>query len=464
MSTDRRKFLRQLGSTIVLTSASLSSFAAMEDHERKILQAEKRTGPNDKIRIATIGMGIMGFNDTRAALSCPGVEFVGCCDLYAGRLIRAKEVFGPDIFTTSDYHEILDRKDIDAVIIATSDNWHSTIAIAAMHKGKAVYSEKPMVHYISEGLSEIKAQQETKAVFQVGSQRVSSIAFQKAKEMLAAGAIGQINSIEASFNRQSALGAWQYTIPLDASPQTVAWDRYQAKEKIKRPYDSNRFFRWRNYREYGTGVAGDLFVHLLSGIHFITGSKGPSKIYSIGELAYWKDGRNVPDVMNAVIQYPDSKEHPAFEVSLRVNFVSGDGEHSSTRVTGSEGVMDLSDENGFTIRKRKMTVAPGIGGWDSLSTYPEAMQKALLDEYNQKYSDVDKHSTAIPNVTYGVPPGYNVSNEHFANFIDAIRTGKPVVEDAVFGFRAAAPCLACNDSYFQNKVIHWDPVNMRVIS
>lgn len=463
MASNRRKFLQQLGSTIVLTSGSLSGFAAMEDHERRILQAEKRISPNDKIRIATIGMGIMGYNDTRAALSCPGVELVGCCDLYTGRLEHAKEVYGPSIFTTRDYREILDRKDVDAVIIATSDNWHSTIAIEAMHKGKAVYSEKPMVHYISEGLNEIRAQKATKAVFQVGSQRVSSIAFQKAKELLAAGAIGQINSIEASFNRQSALGAWQYTIPLDASPKTVDWARYEANAKVKHAYDSNRFFRWRNYREYGTGVAGDLFVHLLSGIHFITGSKGPSKIYSIGELAYWKDGRNVPDVMNAVIQYPDSKEHPAFEVSLRVNFVSGDGEHSSTRVTGSEGVMDLSDENGFTIRKNKMPVAPGIGGWDSLFTYPEAMQKALLEQYNKKYSTADKQSPTIPNVTYEVPQGYNTSHEHFVNFFDSIRTGKPVVEDAVFGFRAAAPCLACNDSYFQNKVIHWDPENMRII-
>jgi predicted dehydrogenase len=463
MSSDRRKFLQQLGSTIVLTSASLTGFAAMEDHERRVLQAQKRVGPNDKVRIATIGMGIMGFNDTRSALSVPGVELVGCCDLYTGRLQRAKEVFGANIFTTRDYREILDRKDVDAVIIATSDNWHSAIAIEAMHKGKAVYSEKPMVHYISEGLKEIKTQQETKAVFQVGSQRVSSIAFQKAKEMLAAGAIGQINAIEASFNRQSALGAWQYTIPLDASPQTVAWDQYQARAKEKYPYDSNRFFRWRNYQEYGTGVAGDLFVHLLSGIHFITGSKGPTKIFSIGELAYWKDGRDVPDVMNAVVQYSDCKEHPAFEVSLRVNFVSGDGEHSSTKITGSEGVMDLSDENGFTIRKNKMTVAPGIGGWDSLFTFPEAMQKALIEEYNKKYSAADRQSQAIPGVTYATPQGYNASHEHFVNFIDAIRTGKPVVEDAVFGFRAAAPCLACNDSYFKNKVIHWDPENMKII-
>ncbi|MFI5136859.1 MAG: Gfo/Idh/MocA family protein [Sphingobacteriales bacterium] len=463
MSSDRRKFLKQLGSTVVLSSAALSSFAAKEDHERRILQAEKRVGPNDKIRIATIGMGIMGFNDTRTALGCQGVEMVGCCDLYTGRLDHAKEVFGANIFTTKNHHEILDRKDVDAVIIATSDNWHSAIAIEAMHKGKAVYSEKPMVHYISEGLAEIKAQQETKAVFQVGSQRVSSIAFQKAKELLKEGAIGQINSIEASFNRQSALGAWQYTIPLDASVQTVDWNRYQANEKIKHDYDSNRFFRWRNYREYGTGVAGDLFVHLLSGIHFITGSKGPGKIFSIGELAYWKDGRNVPDVMNAVIQYPDCKEHPAFEVALRVNFVSGDGEHSSTRITGTEGVMDLSDEGGFTISKNKMPVAPGIGGWDSFDTYTVAMQKALMDDYNKKYSAADQQAPVLPGVTYKVPQGYDTSHEHFANFLDAIRTGKPVVEDAVFGFRAAAPCLACNESYFQNKVIHWDAENMVLV-
>ena len=146
MSSDRRKFLKQLGSTIVLTSAGLTSLAAQEEHERRILQAEKRITPNDKIRVATIGMGIMGNNDTRAALHSPGIELVGCCDLYTGRLERAKELYGANIFTTRNYNEILDRKDIDAIIIATSDNWHSRIATEAMHKGKAVYSEKPMVH------------------------------------------------------------------------------------------------------------------------------------------------------------------------------------------------------------------------------------------------------------------------------------------------------------------------------
>ena len=463
MSSDRRKFIKQLGSTIILTSAGLTSLAAQEEHEKRILRAEKRISANDKIRIATIGMGIMGFNDTQAALHSQGIELVGCCDLYKGRLERAKEVFGQNIFTTNHHHAILDRKDIDAVIVATSDNWHSRIAIDAMRKGKAVYSEKPMVHYLSEGLGEIQVQKETKMVFQVGSQRVSSIAFKKAKELYQAGAIGKLNSIQASFNRQSALGAWQYTIPLDASPSTVDWDRFQATEHKKYAYDSNRFFRWRNYREYGTGVAGDLFVHLLSGIHFITDSKGPDKIFSVADLAYWKDGRNVPDVMTAVIHYPETKEHPSFQVSLQVNFISGEGEVGYTRMIGSEGVIDISDDSGFTIHKNKMPVAPGYGGWDSYETYPLAMQKAIAEEYNKKYSDADKQTPKGETVTYRSPDGYNSSYDHFDNFFDSMRTGKPVVEDAEFGFRAAAPALACNESYFRNKIIHWDPISMKLV-
>ncbi|HWD89163.1 MAG TPA: Gfo/Idh/MocA family oxidoreductase [Mucilaginibacter sp.] len=463
MASDRRKFLKQLGGTIILTSASLTSLAAQEERERRILQAEKRIAPNDKIRIATIGTGIMGFNDTRSALQIPGVELAGACDLYSGRLARTKELYGNDLFTTRDYHEILDRKDIDAVIIATSDNWHSRIAIDAMRKGKAVYSEKPMVHYISEGLNEIHVQKETKAVFQVGSQRVSSLAFAKAKELYKAGAIGKLNSIQASFNRQSALGAWQYTIPLDASTDTVDWNTFQATEKTKYAYDSNRFFRWRNYREYGTGVAGDLFVHLLTGIHFITDSKGPEKIYSVGDLVYWKDGRNVPDVMTGIIHYGETPEHPAFQVSLQVNFISGEGEVGYTRMVGSEGVIDISDDTGFTIHKRKMPVAPGYGGWDSFDTYPKAMQQAIVDDYNKLYSDADKQSPKEETTTYQAPEGSDSSHDHFANFFDSMRTDKPVVEDATFGFRAAAPALCCNESYFQNKVIHWDPVNMKLV-
>jgi predicted dehydrogenase len=202
---------------------------------------------------------------------------------------------------------------------------------------------------------------------------------------------------------------------------------------------------------------------LLTGIHFITGSKGPESIYSIGDLTYWKDGRNVPDVMSAVIHYGETKEHPAFQVTLRVNFISGEGDRSSTKIVGSEGVIDLGDGESFSIRKSKMPIATGIGGWDSLFTYTEAEQKRLMESYDKRFSQADRQEPHFDEITYRAPQGYNASNDHFANFMDAIRNGTKVVEDAEFGFRAAAPALACNDSYFQKKVIHWDPLSMKIV-
>lgn len=461
--TSRRKFLRQLGGTsALLSAASLQSIAARETYERRMLQASKRIRANDKVRIATIGMGIMGYNDTQTALKVPGVELVACCDLYTGRLERAKELYGKQIFTTRYYEEILDRKDIDAVIVATSDNWHSKICIEAMHKGKAVYSEKPMVHKIEQGWDVINAQKQTKAVMQIGSQHMSSIVSVKAKEEFEKGSIGQLNSVEAFFDRQDALGAWEYTMPLDSSPQTVDWERYQALSKTKTPYDEKKFFWWRNYREMGTGVAGDLFVHLLTQLHYITSAKGPSKVFSLGGLTYWKDGRDVPDVMNAILEYPETPQHSAFQVSLRVNFVSGTGGGGEVKLVGTEGVMQAGGDS-LIIQRNKMAKAPGIGGWDAFETYPEAMKKRLLEEYNRKWSKEDQQRPKLAGITYNAPDGYDEHLEHFNHFFDGVRMGKTIVEDPVFAFRAAAPCLLCNESYFQNKVMHWDAENMKLV-
>jgi predicted dehydrogenase len=459
-SSSRRKFLQQLSSsTLLLSAAPLGALASSEKVEERILNYEKKISSNDKIRIAGIGMGIMGYNDVNTALKVPGVEMVAACDLYTGRLERAKEVYGANIFTTRDYRELLNRKDIDAVIIATGDHWHAPIAIDAMTQGKAVYCEKPMVHKLSEGLPVIQAQKKTGKTLQVGSQRVSSIELAKAKELYQAGEIGQLNCIEASYDRQSALGAWQYTMPLDASPTTVDWDRYIANA-TKKAYDPKRFFWWRNYREYGTGMSGDLFVHLISGIHLITGSLGPEKIFSTGQLSYWKDGRDVPDVMTAIMDYPATKEHPEFQVMLRVNFISGGGDRGITRFIGSDGAIDIG--NGVTVTRNSMPKAPGIGGWDALATYPKEMQDKLLQQYNERYSEADRKRPVKEPIKFKAPAGFDDHLEHFINFFDGVRTGKPVIEGPEFGFRAAAPCLAANDSYFQKKVIYWDPVNMKL--
>ncbi len=174
-NNSRRRFLQQIGATSLLLP--LSSFSAFSDEqiEKRIIKYEQKISSNDAVNIACIGMGIMGFGDVKAALKVPGVKLIAVCDLYDGRLERAKEVFGKDIFTTKDFHKILDREDVDAIIIATSDHWHDHISMEAMKMGKAVYCEKPMVHHINEGWPVIKVQQQTNAVFQVGSQFVSSI-------------------------------------------------------------------------------------------------------------------------------------------------------------------------------------------------------------------------------------------------------------------------------------------------
>jgi len=457
----RRKFLKQLtASTAMLAAGPFASLANHEKLEERIIRYQRPISPNDTIRIGLIGTGIMGHADLQTALKVPGVELAGACDLYTGRLERMKELYGSTLFTTQDYRELLNKKDIDAVIIATSDHWHARIATEALRKAKHVYCEKPMVHKLWEGLPLIGAQRLSKKVMQVGSQRVSSIAYLKAKELYKAGEIGQLNCVEATYDRQSAIGAWEYTMPTDASPQTVDWRRYTSGLPPM-PFDPKKFFWWRNYKAFGTGMAGDLFVHLLSGIHMITDSKGPNRIVSSGQLSYWKDGRDVPDVMTSIMDYPLTKDHPAFQVMLRVNFISGSGNKSVIRLIGTEGMIEM-DGNGFTLSHSLLPKAPGIGGYDALNTYPTAMQDVLKQQYNDRWTKDDQKRPEKAPVKYQVHEGYSDHLDHFTNFFDAIRSGTMANEGPEFAFRAAAPCLAANDSYFQKRIIFWDPVNMRL--
>ena len=458
----RRKFIKQLGAASLI--APITSYASVseEEIEKRIIPYERKVSAVDEINVGIIGFGIMGSRNAKTILEVPGVKLVAVCDLYKGRLERAIELYGHQLFTTQSYEELLNRSDIDAVVVCTSDQWHEKISIDAMRIRKAVYCEQPVVHQLNQGWNVINVQKQTGVVLQVGSQRVSSIAYAEAKKFYKAGEIGQLNCIEASFDRHTALGAWQYTMPLDATTETIAWKKY-LKTNDDTPFDAKRFFWWRNYKEYGTGVAGDLFVHLLSGIHYLTDSKGPSKIFATGDLSYWKDGRNVPDVMTGVMEYKACNEHPAFQVLLKVNLASGAEKVESGKVKfyGTEGVIDFG-WNDFTITKNKFSVAPNIGGWDALDTYPEKMQQEILNEYSKKYSGSEISPTNEKPIQFAAPAGYDDRYDHFVNFFDSVRNKKPVVEDASFGFRAAAPCLACNESYFQKKVINWDPIKMKL--
>jgi predicted dehydrogenase len=458
--SSRRKFIQQLSTATAAVAIPTISKATIET---RVLEFPKRVNDDTPIKVACIGMGIMGMRNCKTILQIPGIQLVAVCDLYTGRLERAKELFGANIFTTQNYKDVLSNEEIDAVIICTSDNWHFKISEDAMKAGKAVYCEKPVVHTLEQGLPLIKTQKDTGAIFQVGSQRVSNVTYAKAKELYQAGEIGKLNCIEASFDRHTALGAWQYTMPIDGNEQSIAWKNYLLSNK-NIPFDAKQFFWWRNYKQHGTGVAGDLFVHLLSGIHFITNSKGPSTIFATGNNSYWKDGRNVPDVMTGVLHYAETKEHPAFDVLLKVNLASGGEkvEGGKVKFYGTEGVIDFG-WNEFTITRNKFSAAPNMGGWDALDTYPEKMQQQLKADYLKKYTEEQRTAATLTPIKYTAPDGYNDSLEHFKNFFESVQTKKPVVEDAIFGFRAAAPCLACNESFFSGKMIKWDAEKMRMV-
>ncbi len=457
----RRKFLQQIGATSLLAATNpLSSLAASAKTEERILTYDRKISSNDKIRIGVIGYGVQGHFDLTTALKVPGVELAGICDLYTGRIENAKEKFGKELFTTRNYQELLDRKDIDAVFICTTDIWHARITLDALAKGKHVYCEKPMVYKISEGYPVMDAAKKSGKVLQVGSQRVSSIGYAKAKELVAAGEIGKLNMVNAVYDRQSSIGAWEYSIPKDASALTTNWDQFiEATEKMA--FDAKKFFWWRAFKEFGTGVAGDLFIHLLSGTHFMTNSKGPESIFSTGQFSYWKDGRNLPDVMSGVLQYPETKEHAAFLMTLQVNFISGTGGQEIIRLIGSEGVIEVNGNN-LTLKHSLMPEAPGFGGYDSLFTFSKAMQDEMQKDYDAKWTAEQRKRKTKSDILFKAPDGYSDHLDHITNFFDSIRTGKPVVEDATFGFRAAAPALSCNESFLSKKIVHWDPEHMKI--
>jgi predicted dehydrogenase len=446
---NRRSFLK------AASVATAETLAGTRLHALAGVQSETSTpiAANDHIQIALIGAGGQGQGDTKVALQVPGVKLVAVADCYNGRLEHSKELWGNDLFTTRDYSEILARKDIDAIIVGTPDHWHKQVSVDAMKAGKDVYCEKPMIHHYSDGPEMIETARATKRIIQIGSQRVSSVIYAKAKELLAAGSIGKLNMVTAWWDRNSSIGAWNYTVPLDASPVTCDWPQFLGTAP-KIPFNSEQFFQWRKWKAYGSGVAGDLFVHLFSGTHFVTGAHGPTRAMATGGLRFWKDGRNVPDVMMALFDYPEG-----FNLSLRVNFVDGGSESEGLIFTGSEGTIEIGG-NAVSLSRAPRETEPGY----SIATFTDAMQARILEEYRQKYPDSPPPTGAplLQYEKYVAENGYSDSYSHFSNFFKAVRTRQPVVEDAVFGYRAAGAALLSNLSYERGTVVHWDPNEMKL--
>jgi predicted dehydrogenase len=447
---NRRKFLQHLGlagAGLVSGSHLLANAVDGSPLPASILsRSVNGLGSDAPVRIGLIGAGGMGTEDAKTALLHAGVSITAVCDLYKGRIDAAQKRWGGNLFATNDYKELLKRTDVDAVIIGTPDHWHMPITVDALLAGKHVYVEKPMVKSVGEGMKLIDAWKKSGKICMVGSQGLSSLGNEKAKELLESGAIGELNYAEGFWARMSPEGAWQYKIPADASPQTVDWNRYEINKK--HDFDPLRFFRWRNYLDYGTGMSGDLFVHLFSSLHFITSSLGPTKIAAMGGLRYWKDGRDVPDVLLGMFDYPQAKAHPAFNLSLRCNFVDGTSGTTYLKLVGSKGSMDVKWEE-VVVR---------------LNANGDETDPFLAAKAKESGADTEKRASILPprEMVYKAQTNWKGAHyDHFGNWLRAIREGGTVVEDPVFGFRACAPALLCNDSYFKGSFMNWDPVGMK---
>jgi len=446
----RRQFMQIGSGALVATTVAKN---VLQPH---ILSASPRpVPPSDRVHFASIGTGIRGCEHLEASLKVPGVQCVGVCDLYDSRHTAAREaVNNPSVDATRDYRRILDRKDVDAVIIATMDHNHRRIFEDAVAAGKDVYCEKPMSHTPEDGFAMVEAAQKNKRMVAVGSQRVSSVLYAKAKEIYDSGKLGEVFCINAYWDRNTPSGAWVYPIPPDASEKTIDWNSFLG-EAPKVPFDPIRFFRWRCYRDYGEGLGGDLFVHLLSGIHFITSTNVPaSRAVSSGCLFHFKEnGREFPDLIETMYDYPN------FRVTLRCNLNNAGGEFIG--FYGTKGTMIIKDA---TLSYKPEDTRPEPEGY-SVFGWP----KSLRDQYYAKWHEENPEPKALgwkvdgEGESYANPPGYSDTVDHQTNFFNAVRTRKPVVENEVFGNNTSIGCHLANFAYFNKSVAVWDANAKKIV-
>ena len=395
-----------------------------------------------KIRFVSIGTGIRGCDLLRAARQVPNGVLVGTADLYDMHQKAGIEAYGANVPTTRDYRSLLDRKDVDAVIVAVADFQHRRVVLDCVAAGKDVYCEKPMSHNVADGLAMVKAVQDGERIFQAGSQRVSNIVYKKAAEIYASGRLGEVHYIEGHSDRNSPSGAWVYPIAPDAGPETIDWTTW-LRDAPSRPFDAARFFRWRCFSDYGEGVAGDLYVHLLSGIQCISGiNQAPARALSTGTLTHFNDGRDFPDLLATLYDYP------GVTVNLHCNQNNSAGE--PIIFYGREATMTISG-NTLTVTPQDTSPQPesySLNGWTA-----EAKQQYLKDWH---VAHPEPPATLAEVETYSAPRGYDDTADHIANFFRAIETREHVVEDEIFGNHAAIACHMANHSYFHHAIATWD--------
>jgi len=445
LPVSRREFLQTTGA--IAGAVATSNFLEAE----VIHTPAKPVPPSDRVRFGMIGIGMQGSGLLATAITLPGVECVAACDLYDGRRTLAQEIVGPKLPTTRRYQELLENKEIDCIVAAVPDHWHKQVVVDTLNAGKDIYCEKPMSHSVSEGFEMAAAQQKTGRIVQIGSQRVSSVLYENARELLANKAIGDLMMIEGSLGRNDPTGAWEYPPPTDLSPQTLDWDTWQGTVP-KRSFDPNIYARWRCWKEYGTGVAGDLLVHLISGMMYaLSINEPPTKAMALGGIFRFKDGRNMPDVHATLFEYG------TLPVYMRLNL--GTESPEVLRFYGSRGILEVTEFG--------MSLSPQSGVDTSPSYYssgfPHAMREAYIKEWHEK-NDPPPGKEPLSDSTVWRGNDYDDVKPHLWKYFQSVKSRQPLPEDANFGNHAALACHMANESYFRKTGVMFDPASKTIKS
>ncbi len=411
----------------------------------------KSVSPNDRIQVGIIGVGARMQERggvMHAAMAVPGVEVVGVCDAYKGRVTRALENTGGKAKDYGEYRKLLADKSIDAVIIGTPDHWHKPMALEAFAAGKDVYLEKPMTLTIDEGPEMIAAAERSGRIFQVGSQGISTKLQETAREIVRSGKLGTITLIRATFDRNSDSGAWLYPIPPDADEKTVNWEAFLGPAP-KKPFDLERFFRWRCYWDYSGGISTDLFVHLMTTIHFVMDADMADMVMATGQNYLHKKTHEVPDTLVAAATYPEQ----GFTVSLGATFNNSSAAESGFMILGTEG--------GLVFQGGELTFRPEhrveSNGW-IVASWPSELEKTYFEDPEVQKREMPGTWTPRMNSEGETwrQVGQNSTYIHVSRFFDSVRSRKPSVEGGRRGHHAAAVPHMVNESIERQAPVYWD--------
>ncbi len=400
------------------------------------------------------------------------VEFTGVCDVFDVRaergLAAASNDIGPAAGHTSRgvtrflrYTDMLESDDVDAVIIATPDHWHSRMCIDAATAGKHIYVEKAMTsneedtHRMYDVVKD--AVDNRGLVFQLGHQQRQTESHIKAKEVIDAGILGNVTLVETTTNRNDPWGAWVWDIHEEGSPETIDWEQFQGPAP-DHPFSLERFFRWRCWFDYGTGLSGDLFSHEYDSINQILELGIPKTVVSSGGIYHFKDGRDVPDVFQTVMEYPDR------DLALVYSATLANGRGRGRVIMGHDATMEIG--SGLTVNAERQS-----------TRFQGKIEENLIDPsrpmftYQPGFRGVDAITSATAEYfasrgllyTYRGGRRVNAYNLHIAEWLDVIRNGGQTSCDIEQGYQEAITCHMATRAYQLGRRVEYDPVNRRIV-